>query len=162
RRGLFLIDQVLEVETAVFPDHDARVCIIERHLVDAQTEGLHVALDLVELQAFPFQQVLLVNCIYAVEGAYSGAALKTATRLTVFQGNIQIHGGVHIAADNVEIEGFREVGFEVPDGQPTHAYAPLVTEGERRYIAAGLECSLFAKGGRETKSCGGKFRSVQI
>ena len=80
----------------------------------------------------PFQQVFLVNGIDAVEGTHSCAPFKTAYRLAVFRGDVQIHGGVHIPTDNIEIEVVREVRFEVTDGKPPHAHASLVTEGEWR------------------------------
>ena len=126
------VHQVLQVEGAVFPDHDPGVDIVERNLVNCQAHRFQRTFYPVELQAFPFQQILFRNRVNAVERTHSATALEAADRFAVLERNIHIHRGVYRAADHKNIKRFGEVIFKVAYLQTSGRKVPLVAEREWR------------------------------
>ena len=78
---LLLLHQVLQVQCAVLADDDARVDAVEGYFAQGQAERLQVALDIVKLQALPFEQVFFFHGVDGVKGANPGTSLEVPVGL---------------------------------------------------------------------------------
>ena len=126
--GFGFLNKILEIQCSVFTNNDARVDAVEGNLAQCKTERFQVALDVIQLQAFPFQQVFLCYGVDGMEGANAGTSFEGAGRFAIFEGDVHIHVGVGCTSQYEDVQVGREVVLEIANRQTADVNTASVVE----------------------------------